>query len=163
MSEQPTQSSTWSFAIALAAVGGFLAAVGVFMSWASATGVRTTEIFGDERVGTSSSNGTGDLAGLVVLLAGLVVGILEVLALLSSGEGLQRAAGMVAIAGGLVILAACALGALRPEAVLGDLPAELSVPEVAVQTTVAAGVFVSAAGGVIAAAGGLVARRAPAP
>lgn len=161
MSEQPTQSATWTLATALAAIGGFLAAVGVFLPWASATGVRTTEIFGEEVIGTTTSGGNGDVPGLIVFGVGAAVGVLGIVALLVPSEGLRRSVGPVAIVGGAVILVACAFGALRAEEVLGDLPPELADPSVAVETTVAAGVFVSAAGGLIAAAGGLVARRPP--
>jgi hypothetical protein len=157
--EQRGRGAPWSFATALAATGGFLAAAGVFLPWASASGVRTTEIFGEELVGTYSSNGIADITGLVVLIVGLAIGVLEVGALLFTEEGLRRAAGMVAIVGGLAVLGACALAAIRAEAVLGDLPAELEGPLVAVETSIAAGLVVSAAGGVIAALGGLVAGR----
>ena len=163
MSEQPMQSTSWFLATALAALGGFLAAVGVFLPWASATGVRTSEIFGSESVGTATSSGSGDLTGVVVVGAGLVVGVLAVVALLVKADGLRKLIGTVAIAGGLVILVACAVAAFRPEAVMGDLPPELADPAVTVQTTVAAGLFVSAAGGALAGAGGLIARRSPPP
>ena len=163
MSEQGTQSATWSLATALTAVGGFLAAAGVILPWASTTGFRTTEIFGEEVVGTTSSNGLGDVIGLVTLLTGLAIGVLGVVALLRTGEAVRRAAGIAAIVGGIAILAACVLGAVRVDAVLGELPLALADPQVAVETSVAAGLFVSAAGGAIAAAGGFIARRAPAP
>lgn len=163
VSEEPTQSTTWFLSVALAALGGFLAAVGVFLPWASATGVRTSEIFGTETVGTYTSSGSGDLTGMIVVGAGLVVGVLAVGALLFKGSGLRRLIGTVALAGGLVILVACAVAVFRPEAVLGDLPPELAEPSVTVQTSVAAGLFVSVAGAVLAGAGGLVARRSTPP
>jgi hypothetical protein len=63
--------------------------------WASATGVRTTEIFGEEIVATTSSNWLGDVTGRVALLAGFAIGILGVVALLWPGRrsGASRSRG----------------------------------------------------------------------
>jgi hypothetical protein len=161
VSEQRTQSVSWSLAIALAAIGGFLAAAGVFLPWAEATGVRTTEIFGEEVLGTHSVSGTGDAIGLVVLALGIAIGAIGVLALLVRSEGLRRAAGLLALGGGIAILVACAVAAFRPDALVGELPPGLRGERVSVETSVAAGLFISGGGGLIAAIGGLLARRAP--
>jgi hypothetical protein len=80
-----------------------------------------------------------------------------------AGEEVWRVADLAAIAGGIAILAACALGAVRADEVLGKLPAELADPRVSVETSLAAELFVSAAGGAIAAVGGLIAGRALPP
>jgi hypothetical protein len=103
------------------------------------------------------------VTGWVALLAGLAIGILGVVALLWPAEEMRRVAGLAAIVGGIAILAACALGAVRVDEVLGQLPPELADPRVSLETSPAAGLFVSAAGGAIAAVGGLIAGRAPPP
>jgi hypothetical protein len=159
MSEQRTQGVTWSFATTLAAIGGFLAAVGALLPWASATGTRSTEIFGNQLLGSHSAAGIADLTGLIALVAGLTVGIVGVGALLLDAQSLRRIAGVVEIVGGAVVLAACVLAAVRLESVVGELPSSLSVADVTVTLSVQAGLVLSAAGGVVAIVGGIFARR----
>jgi hypothetical protein len=156
MSERRPYGATWSFAATLAALGGFLAAVGALLPWASGTGTRTTEIFGEQVLGTVSASGTQDVTGLAVLVLGLAVGVLEVVALLTRGA--RRAAGSVAVAGGIVVLAACALAAVRTGSLLGELPRVLRSPEATLETGMGVGLLISAAGGLVAAAGGMAAR-----
>ncbi len=157
--ERSTQSASWSLAVVLAGLGGLLGAVGAFTTWFSATAVRRTEIFGSEVVATSDVNGTGDWTGLLAVMAGVLVGVVAVAALLITVRGLRRAVGVVAVVGGLAILGAAVAAYLRVDDVAKIRLALEGGAGVDVRVAAGAGLYLSAGGGAIALVAGIVARR----
>ncbi len=164
MEESPSQTATWSFAVILAAVGGFLGAVGVFLSWFQVNGFQRSVIFGNELVESKAFAGTKDWTGLIALMAGLAVGLVALGALLFTG-GMRRSVGSVAVVGGLVVLITAALGLARAGAVAGgvELTSPLAADRLMNEGSPALGLYVSALGGALAALAGLIARRRHAP
>jgi hypothetical protein len=159
MHEAESRSATGSLAVTLVALGGFLAAVGVFLGWWDVAGYRESEIFGRELVLEDTLAGTANWTGVLALVLGLVVGVLAIVSLLVGSHDLQRILPVAAMAGGLVILASAALGLLQATEVAR---ASVETAELSVEGSAAVGLFLSAAGGALAALAGLVARREPA-
>lgn len=153
-----SRSATWSLTVTLVALGGFLAAAGVFLGWWEVDGYRESEIFGRELVLEDTLAGRASWTGVLALLAGLVVGVLAIVSLLVGSHDLQRILPVVAMAGGLVILASAALGMLQSDEVAR---ASVDAADLSVEGSAGIGLFLSAAGGALAAIGGLVARREP--
>ena len=158
MQQTDSRSATWTTAVTLATVGGFLAAAGVFLGWWHVDAFRQSEIFGRELVHEETLAGTANWTGIVGLVAGLGAGALGVVALVSSSAGLHRWAGVACMALGALVVLATVTGAL-----LADTVAEeswLADPALTMEGAVALGLLVSALGGALTALGGLVAHRA---
>lgn len=148
--------ASWSLASTLAAVGAFLGPAGVLLGWFHVDVYSKSDIFGTELVQSRTLSGMKDFTGLVVLAAGLVVGLVAMWALLSSSDGARRASAIVAVVGGLVLLAVAVLGLTR----VGSVADAASLGATGDRAgTAAMGLWVSAAGGLLATVGGLLARR----
>jgi hypothetical protein len=102
MHEAESRSATWSLTVTLVALGGFLAAVGVFLGWWDVAGYRESEIFGRELVVEDTLAGTANWTGVLALVALLASSVS-----CRASHDLQRS---FAMAGGMLILASAALG-----------------------------------------------------
>ena len=156
MQEPPSRTFTWSFAVTLAAIGGFAAAIGVLFGWWQAESYRASEIFGREVVEERTLLGTVHWSGMVALLVGLVVTLAALGGLVLTARGVRRVAVIAALSGGFFAMAAAAFGFAQATAVA---EAQVGGPGLGVDATVAGGLFLSAAGGAVAAIAGLLAQR----
>ena len=156
MQEAPSRMFTWSFAVALAAIGGFAAAVGVLLGWWRAEAFRASEIFGREIVEERTLLGTAHWSGTVALLVGLMVTLAALGGLVLSARGVRRAAAIAALSGGFFVMAAAAFGFSQATTVA---EAQVGGPGLGVDATVAGGLFLSAVGGAVAVVAGLLAQR----
>jgi hypothetical protein len=156
MHEEDSRSATWSLAVTLVALGGFLATVGVFLGWWDVTGYRESEIFGRELVSQDTLAGTTNWTGLLALAAGVVVGVVAIAALLTGDAGVRRASIPTALAGGLLVVASAALGLVQATEVA---QANLADPQLTAEGSAAMGLFLSVLGGLLAVIGGMLARR----
>ena len=160
MQEPPSRTFTWSFAVTLAAIGGFAAAVGVLFGWWQAESYRASEIFGREVVEERTLLGTVHWSGMVALLVGLVVTLAALGGLVLAARGVRRVAVIAALAGGCFAMAAAAFGFAQATTVA---EAQVGGLGLGVDGTISGGLFVSAAGGAVAAVAGLLALRTAEP
>jgi len=158
MQQAQSRTFTWSFAMTLAAIGGFAAAVGVVFGWWSVAAYRESEIFGRELVEEAMLFGTAHWCGTVALVIGAAVALLAVAGVLVHGDGARRVAGISALSGGSFVMAAAALGFGQAA---GVAQAQVGAPGLGVEGSAGGGLFFSAAGGLVVAVAGFLARRAP--
>ena len=97
MDEAPSRTVSWSLAMTIAAIGAFLAVIGVFLGWFGVTVVRETSIFGREIVRSETRAGIDDITGIVVTVVGLLIGVLALAALVGGSEGFRRFAASFAM------------------------------------------------------------------
>lgn len=157
MDEAPSQTASWSLAMTLAAIGGFLAVVGVFLGWFGVTAVRQTVIFGREVARSETRAGTEDITGIVVAVVGGLSGVLALAALAVGSGGFRRFAASFATFGGVAVLAASGLGYARAATVARGTG--VAVGRMTLDGTASLGLYVSAAAGAVAAVAGLLALR----
>jgi hypothetical protein len=158
MEETPSAPFTWPLAVTLAALGGFVAAAGVFLGWWNAEAYRQSEIFGRQLVAQETLLGTASWTGMVALFTGIAVGLLGVAALLFTSDGVRRAAAILAMVGGLAILIVAGIGIAQASSVA---EAEIGGTIVTVEGSAGFGLFLSAVGGLVALVAGIFARRTP--
>jgi hypothetical protein len=130
MEEAPSRMFTWSFAVTLAAIGGFAAAVGVLLGWWDAEAYRTSEIFGNEQVESPVLLGTAHWSGTVAPVLGSL--------------------------GGVLVMGAAAIGFAQAT---GVAEAQVGGTGLSVDAFVVGGLILSAGGGFVAALGGFLALR----
>lgn len=157
MDEAPGQTASWSLAMTLAAVGAFLALMGVFLGWFGVMAVRQTAIFGREIVRSETRAGTQDITGIVAAVLGGVIGVLAIAALTAGSPGFRRFAASFAGFGGVAVVATSGLGAARAATVAQGTGVALG--RITLEGTTSLGLFVSAAGGAVAAVTGVIALR----
>ena len=115
-----------------------------------------SDIFGTQLLRSKTFSGLEDVTGVVALAAGFLVVLVVLWMLLLRKRGLHRTATLVAMAGGLVMLATAIFGLTRT----GSVADAASLGATGDRTgTVALGLWVSATGGLLAVAGGVLARR----
>jgi hypothetical protein len=157
MDEVPNQTVSWSLAMTLAAIGAFLAVVGVFLGWFAVTAVRQTEIFGREIVRSETHTGTGDITGIVVAVIGGLIGVLALAALVVGSEEFRRFVASFATFGGVALVAASGLGYARVAMVAQGTG--VAVGRMTFEGTASFGLYVSAVAGAVTAVAGLLALR----
>jgi hypothetical protein len=157
MDQAPSRTVSWPLAMTLAAIGAFVAVIGVFLGWFGVTVVRETAIFGREIVRSETRAGIDDITGIVVAVIGLLIGALALAALAGGSAGFRRFAASFATFGGVAALAASGLGAARAAAVARGTG--IAVGRITFDGTPSLGLFVSALAAALAAVGGLLALR----
>jgi hypothetical protein len=157
MDQAPNQTASLSPAMTLAAVGAFLAVVGVFVGWFGVTAVRQTAIFGREIVRSETRAGTEDVTGIVVAVLGGLGGVIAVAGLAGGSRWFRRFAASFASFGGVAIVAAAGLGAIRAGTVAQGTA--VAIGRITLEGTASLGLYVSAVAGVVAAVAGLFALR----
>lgn len=157
MDEAPGQTASWSLAMTLAAIGAFLALIGVFLGWFGVTAVRQTAIFGREIVRSETRAGTQDITGIVAAVLGWFIGVLAIAALVAGTPVYRRFAASFAAFGGLALVATSGLGAARAATVAQGTGVVLG--RMTLEGTTSLGLSVSAAGGAVAALAGMIALR----
>jgi hypothetical protein len=158
--EQPISNAS-SSAFVLAALGGLLAVVGALLEWFTVTGLRPSEIFGEEIVATRALAGTSHVTGVLAVAAGASVALVALVAVFLPPR-VHRTAAWVTLVAGLVVIAVSAIGYLGAEGVAegADLPRVFAALDVEARGAAAVGPIISAIGGLLAATGGMVAARA---
>jgi hypothetical protein len=157
MEQAPSRTISWSLAMTIAAIGAFLAVIGVFLGWFGVTVVRQTTIFGREIVRSETHPGIDDLTGIVVTVVGLLIGALALAALVGGSPGFRRFAASFATFGGVAMLAASGLGVARVAAVARGTG--VAVGRITFDGTPSLGLFVSVVAAAVAVMGGLLALR----
>jgi hypothetical protein len=157
MEQAPSRTVSWSLAMTIAAIGGFLAVIGVFLGWFGVTVVRETSIFGREIVRSETRPGIDDITGIVVTVVGLLIGALALAALAGGSLGFRRFAASFATFGGAAVLVASGLGVSRAAAVARGTG--VAVGRITFEGTPSLGLFVSAVAAAVAVMGGLLALR----
>jgi hypothetical protein len=151
---------TWSFAVTLAAIGGFAAAVGVLLGWWQAEAYRASEIFGREQVEQRTLLGTVHWSGTAALVLGFLVALAALSSLALADDRVRSAAAFAALSGGILVMAAASYGLAQATHVA---EAQVGGPGLGVDGTVGGGLFLSAGGGLVAAVAGFLARRTAEP
>jgi hypothetical protein len=157
MDEAPNTKVSLSPAMTFAAVGAFLAVIGVFVGWFGVTAVRQTAIFGREIVRSDTRGGTEDVTGILVAVLGGLSGVLAVVALAGGSRWFRRFAASFAGFGGVAMVASSALGAVRAGTVAQGT--EVAIGRITLEGTASLGLYVSALAGAVAAVAGLLALR----
>jgi hypothetical protein len=157
MQQAPSRIFTWSFAVALAAIGGFAAVVGVLLGWWDAESSRASEIFGNEQVESRLLLGTAHWSGWLALLVGFAVTLAALGGLVLARPDRRRPAALASLAGGIVVIGAAAIGFAQAN---GVADAQVGGPGLGVEAFVGGGLILSAGGGLVAAVGGFLALRA---
>ncbi len=157
MDEAPNQTTALSPAMTVAAVGAFLAVIGVFVGWFGVTAVRQTAIFGREIVRSETRAGTEDVTGILVAVLGGLCGVLAVAGLAGGSRWFRRFAASFAAFGGVAMVASSALGAIRAGTVAQGT--EVAIGRITLEGTASLGLYVSAVAGAVVAVAGLLALR----
>ncbi|MGH2681713.1 MAG: hypothetical protein ACRDIX_00585 [Actinomycetota bacterium] len=159
----------------VAGVGGLVALLGVFLSWANLSwSLEGGQFAGQQFPAANQSQAASGLShwtGILALVAGVVAVAAAIGIAVLQDQPTRRMAAMAALGGGAVAVLMAILGVLMSESIaLNKVPGgkealdlaqefaqQLGVEGFGIRTGPALGVFVTAAGGVLAAVGGFMA------
>jgi hypothetical protein len=176
---RPANGEIRFYAVA-AAVGGFLAVVGVFLKWFTARVAFSGASVGGVNIPainrSQSFNGTEDWTGVVCLIVGVLILLVGIAGILAQEPGQRKAMNTAAAVGGIIVIAMCVVALIRIDSAVGDAKSAIEdslnasggglqglLDKFTVEAAAAFGLYVSFLGGIVAVVGGFLGARQSEP